>query len=280
MPTGFSTHAVGAVLVGFHDFARHGGQLRIGEPPFEPVVRPLEPDSKRVTVDRLQPLDPGVVVEDAALAGGGERLVQADQVALEEIQPVRPDLRIEDALDAVDVVVGGQFAPLALESGVRGEIDPGFDLDRIGAPFVGDLRQRGGGVGHDAHRPREIVVDVQRIENRADDGVRIDVAGRLRIESGFGDGERDVERLAHVGGSRGRCGAGHAGQGKKRQAQEHRTSGQWSFARREASSYTAPWIGCASLRRNLRGPGVAPKRVHLGHWQQVPIAALSLEETH
>ena len=199
--------AIGAVLVGVHDFARHRGEVHGREPPFEAVIRALEADAQRVAVDRLESLDLRVVVERAALARRRQHVVEADQVALEHVDPVRPNLGVEDALDAVDVVLGGQFAAFATERGVRCEINARLDPDRVRAPLVGHLRHCGGRVGHHADGPREVVVDVQRVDNRADDGRRIDVARDLRVEAGLGDRERDAQCLGHVRAMRRRCSA-------------------------------------------------------------------------
>ena len=119
---------------------------------------------------------------------------------IEDVQPVRPYLRIENPLDAVDVVLGGQLAPLALERRIGGEIDARLHLDRVDAAAVADLRHAVGGVRDHAHRAREIIVGVQRVEDRPADVERVRVADRLRIEARFGDRLRDVQSLGHVRG--------------------------------------------------------------------------------
>ena len=62
--------------------------------------------------------------------------------------------------------------------------------------------------GHEAHRPREVVVGVERIEDRSAHVERVGVVDRLRIEAVLRDRKCDVQRLGHVGGRR-RCGGMH-----------------------------------------------------------------------
>ncbi len=192
-------HAVRGVLVGVHHFARHRRELVRREPPLEAVVRPPESDLQREAVERAQAFERRVVVPRSALPGGGERFVEADEVALEEVEPVRAHLGIEDPLEAVDVVLGHELARLALEGRVGREANARPDLDRVRAALVGHLGQRRGSVGDHARRPREIIVDVERIEDAADDVERIGVVGRLRVESVLGDRKGDAQRLRHVG---------------------------------------------------------------------------------
>ena len=60
-------------------------------------------------------------------------------------------------------------------------MDAGLEPYRPSHAVGGDLRQRGGRVRHDPVRPREVVVGVRRIEYRAVDVIRVEVAARLRL---------------------------------------------------------------------------------------------------
>ena len=220
-------HPVRGVLVGVHHFARHRRELVRREPPLEAVVRPPEPDLQREAVERAQAFERRVVVPRSALARRGERLVEADEVALEEIEPVRAHLGIEDPLEAVDVVLGHELARPALEGRIGREANARPQLDRVGAALIGHVGQRGGGIGNHARRTREIIVDVERIENAADHVERIGVVGRLRVESVLGNGKGDAQRLRHVGRVRHRPRQGgdqDEGQAKERR---HRFTAAW-----------------------------------------------------
>ena len=108
-------------------------------------------------------------------------------------------LGIEHALHRVHVVGGRELPALSLEHRVVGEIDARPDADRP-RPAVGrDLRHARRRVRHELVRPREVVVPVERIEDRAIDAVRILVAGRLRVEARLRRRERDAQHLVRVG---------------------------------------------------------------------------------
>ena len=192
-------HPVRRILVGFDHLSRDCRELVRREPPLEAEVRPAEPDLQGEAVERAQPFEWCIVVPGAALPRGGERLVEADQVAFEHVEPIGAHLGIEDALEAVDVVLGGQLAPLALERRVGREESAGLHLDRVRAALIGDFRQRGRRIRDHPHGTREIVVDVQRIENAADHVERVQVVGGLRVEAVLGDRKGNAQRLRHVG---------------------------------------------------------------------------------
>ena len=151
------------------ELTRGGREEHVGEPVLERVVRFLETQAQRIAIERLQAFDLLVIVEAIRLARALERLVEPDQPMIEKIEPVRTYLGVEDALDREDIVFGGELPLLPLERRIFGEVDPGTDLDREGAPAVGDLRQAGRGVGNEPHRTREVIVRVERIEDRVAD---------------------------------------------------------------------------------------------------------------
>ena len=157
----------------FDDFARDRGEPVVAEPVLERVIGRLEANAQRVAVECLHAFDLRVVVEALALARALQGLVEADETAVEEIKPVRAHLRVEDALDAVDVILGDELALLALECGIVCEVDARPYFHRERAPAVGDLRHVVGGVGDETHRAGEIVVGVERIEDRVTDFERI-----------------------------------------------------------------------------------------------------------
>ncbi len=107
-------------------------------------------------------------------------------------------LRIEHALHPVHVVGGRQLPALALEHRIVGEVDAGPDADRPRLAVGRDVGHAHRGVRDELVRPREIVVLVERVEDRAIDAVRILVARRLRIEAGLGRGKRDAQHLVRV----------------------------------------------------------------------------------
>ena len=69
-------------------------------------------------------LDRRVVVELArSLRAASIDLVGADDLALQVPRERRADARIEQPLPRIDVIGGGQLAPLAVERRIVGEID-------------------------------------------------------------------------------------------------------------------------------------------------------------
>lgn len=49
--------------------------------------------------------------------------VKTDQLVLEQVDKKRPRFRVEDPLEAVDIVVRGELALLASKRGVAGKVD-------------------------------------------------------------------------------------------------------------------------------------------------------------
>src|SRR4030095_12003678 len=206
--------AVARVLVDGEHCAGGGAELTRGEPPLERVVRSVETYAQRVAVESLQTLDRRVVIEGARGAGPREHVVQANQVLFQQIEPIRANLGIDDPLDRIDVVVGGELARLAFERGVRGKVDAALALYRVGPALVGDYWQALGGVRDKTDGPREIIVRVKRFEDRPAHVERVRVIDGLRIEAVFGDRECNVERLGHVGSGRRRGETGEHQQGQ------------------------------------------------------------------
>ena len=137
---------------------------------------------------------------------------------------------------------------LPLERGIVGEVDARLHRDRPRHAVGGDLRQRGGGVRDDPVRPREVVVRVRRVEDRAVDVVRVDVAARLRIEAGFRRRKRDPQHLVGIG----RAGAAAA-----------RSSARQQRERRRAGARAARSCATAASRCRRRGSGFGVRRVAL-----------------
>jgi hypothetical protein len=191
-------HPPAGISVGVDHLARHRGkrgQREIGE---QFVVGKREFEAQRIAVHRPQPFDRRVVVELPGRARLRHDRVGADEPAVDRLQPVRTGARIEHPLDRKDVVGGGEFASLPAEHRIVGKIDAGPDANRPGRAVGRNLRQRLRRVGHQPVRARKVVVAVERIEDRPVDVVRVQVAGRLRIEPGFRDPDRDPQHLAGI----------------------------------------------------------------------------------
>ena len=196
-------HPAGAVRVGFDHFARdpRGGDGReVGQ---ELVVGEVELELQRVAVDRLQALDRRVVVELARLPGFRDDGLGADEAPVERLQRIRAHPRVEHALHPVHVVGGRQLPALPLEHRVVGEVDAGPDADRPGLAVGGNLGHAHRRVRHELVGACEIVVLVERVEDRAVDAVRVLVAGGLRIEARLRRGKRDAQHPVRVAPARG-----------------------------------------------------------------------------
>ncbi len=204
-------HATRAVALGRDDLPGHRRKGGRGEQVLERPVGIAELHLQRVAVERLQALDRRGVVEASGPSRLGEDRVESDEPVLEQVERVRAHLRIEDALDAVDVVLGGELALRVAERRMRREVDAASHLDRVRAAAVADQRQAVGRVGDEPGGTREVVVGVQRIEDRVAHPRRIGVVDRLRIEAVLGDGEghaqRARDRALRAGGAD-ECGGG------------------------------------------------------------------------
>ena len=165
------------------------------------VVLRREADLQRVLVGRLQPFDRRVVVEAAELAPALHQRIEPGDLALEQIEVRRLQLRVEEPLDGERVVGGDELAALAAESRIGREVDAWLHAKRVRQSVARHRGQRLRGVRIQLRRPREVVIVDEEIEDVAGEHPRVDVLEDRRIESAFGELEGDAQRLAHVGGS-------------------------------------------------------------------------------
>src|SRR5207244_5136601 len=172
--------AIRRVLVRLDHFTRDRGEPVVAQPVLERVVGRVEAYAQRVAIDRLQTFDLRVVVEAVGLARTLQGRVETDEPTIEEIEPIRAQLRIEDALDAVYIILRDELALPALERRIVGEVDAGPHLHRERAPAVGALRHALGRVGDEAQRAGHIVIGVERREARGADCEEIRSVDRLR----------------------------------------------------------------------------------------------------
>ena len=183
------------------DFARDRGGVRHREHVEEAQVGLLQADAQRVAIDDLEPRDRRVVVEFAGSSSAlRAHLVRADDLAFDQPQPRALDRRIEQALERIRLIGGGQLARLALERRVGREEDSSLQLENVGRAAVFDRRHRLERPRHELHRPRQVVVVQHRLVDVIDDAVGARVGGELRIEAHFRAGEDDAQRLRRVGG--------------------------------------------------------------------------------
>ncbi len=183
--------------VALHHLPGQRGRRRHGEHIGERVVGAREPDADRVAVRRLQSLDGPLVVEAPRFLRRVHGGVRPEDLALDEEEPLAAQLRVEQALDGIDVVVGRQFARLAAERGVRSEEDAGPQPEREGGALVAHLG-RPCRVADELRGPREEVVGEQGIEDRLRDAARGLVGFRRRVELRFRAGVGGAHDLARV----------------------------------------------------------------------------------
>ena len=187
-----------AVPVVLDHLARHRAVgVAAGEVVEEARPRPLQLELQRVAVQCAHALDRLVVVERALVL---ERVVaqrlQAQDALLAEGRVQRAlHRRVVEALERVDVVLGHQLAPPALEGRVIGEVGAGLEPDGPGAEVLGDLRHRRGRVGLELEGPRQVVVVVERVEDVGGDDARVQIAQLRRIEAGLRDQEGVAQDL-------------------------------------------------------------------------------------
>ena len=98
VPTGLAIARPPVVRVGLDHLARDRRRRLVGKYVGQVVVGILEADAQRVAVDRLEAGHLRVVVELAALLRRLGRLVQPDDLALDQEGPRRTDLRIDQPL--------------------------------------------------------------------------------------------------------------------------------------------------------------------------------------
>ena len=155
------------VEVGLDDLARHrADDRRVAEMVGEARARRGELELQRVAVERAHAGHVAVVVEGLAAERGQAQVVESEDLVFLDRRQVRAlPARIEDALDRVDVVGGDELAPLAAERGVVREIDARLDPDREDLEVVGDLGHGRRGRWPQAHRARQELVLVRRLED-------------------------------------------------------------------------------------------------------------------
>ena len=169
-----------------------------------------------------------VVVEAARPPRGVGERVEADEFAGDEERPRRAQCRIGKALERVGVVGGRELAPRAAKRRIRGEVDAPAQPDRPRPAVVLDGRQRLGRQRHDPRRAREVVVGVQRLEDRLDEREGVEVVDRRRVEARLAGRERLAHDLVHV-----RRREGGQRQERRGQRQHQRQHGTANAARRE-----------------------------------------------
>ena len=223
------------VAVSLDHLARDRGHRARAQVAEQDVIGLLQPDADRMPIDCREPLDRRVVIELAVLLRRVEHRIGADHLALQVPRKRRAHARVEQALPRVDVVGRRQLALLPAERGIVGEMDARPDADRPGTAAVLDRRQCGGRARHALVGPREIVEAVQGLEDGALHVVGIKIARRLRIESGFGDRERDAQR-------RGRRAAGVCARLRQRDARCQRRR---AHRREHAPAGHLPCHGCS-----------------------------------
>ena len=201
-PVGSGTHRVchhpgRRVAVRLDDLARHRrgrGKREVGQ---KLGVREVELELQRVAVDRLQAFDRCVVIELAGLPRLRQHAFRADEAPVEHMELCAAHARIEHALPRENVILCDQLALPAFERGIVGEVDAGLDPDCPRLAVGADLGQRHRRVRHQLHRPREMIVRVQRIEDHAVDPRAVEVR-RLRIVAAVREWERHPQHFVHV----------------------------------------------------------------------------------
>ena len=185
------------VAVGLDHLARDADGIRLAEGGREARPRRRQPELDRVAVERAQALDLGAIVErlllaQCALAQGVEA---EDAVLVERAVEGALGGRVVHALEREDVVVGHQFARLALERRVVGEEGAAPQAHRPGFEISRRLGHRLGRARHAPHRQGQGVVAHQALEDVGDDPVRIQVARLGGIEAGLGSFLEDAQDI-------------------------------------------------------------------------------------
>ena len=187
-----------SVAVELDHLARHRAvEVAAGQGLVEARSRLLEREAHRVAVERADAFDLLVVVERLLLVEGALAQLRQAEIAFRlHARPHRALVRrIGEALPRVDVVLGDELAPLALERRVVGEEDAGPDPRGPDAEVVGVLRHAVGGERLDLHRPRQVVVGVEALEDVRRQRARVQVVDLGRIEAGLGDLEGVAQDL-------------------------------------------------------------------------------------
>ena len=170
---GIGHRPAGRVAVSLDHLARNRRGLRGRERVEKRVVGFHELQLQRVAVERAHALDRPVVVEPARGLRLRDGIVDAHEAPAQQERVGRAHLRVDHALHRVHEVVRGQLALGPLERGIVREVDAFADADRPRLAVGGDRGQRLGDARDDLVRAREVVVLVQRLEDRRVDRVRV-----------------------------------------------------------------------------------------------------------
>ena len=163
--------------------ARHRERTPTRKPLEQRVVDASQPDFERVAVDGAQTLDRRVVVEARArLARGVDRRARTDDEVGQRRVAARLQVRVEPALERVDVIGGDELARLPLEHRIVAEPNAFSQTDRPAAAVVADLGQRRRRVWNHPHGVREVRILVKTLEDLLGDAHREKVADLLRVE--------------------------------------------------------------------------------------------------
>ncbi len=160
-------------------------------------------------IQRLQAGDRRIVIKFSCRLGLLHDRIETDDFSFDKVDGGRTIDRIDQALDAVDIVVRSQFAPYALECRVRCEMNALLDAKCVRLAAIGDLRHRFGSLRHQLRRACQVVVTQQRFEDRFHDPVRIQIRRQHRIETvvrRFKCHSHDLVRIGRIGSGRKRCG--------------------------------------------------------------------------
>jgi hypothetical protein len=121
---------VGAEIgsIGLDNLARDGRRVRYCKHVEEAQIGLREADAQRVAIEHLESGNRRVIVEFPRLGRPRAHLVRANDLALDQPQPRTFHGGIEQALQSVRLIGGGELARLALERWIRREENSGFSL--------------------------------------------------------------------------------------------------------------------------------------------------------
>jgi hypothetical protein len=143
VPTGVRAEVLAVCLL--HLARDRADDAAVGELVDEDVLGRLDPHLEGVLVQELDALDRRVVVELVVLARFRGRLLGTNDVRLDLGELSGAQLRVQHALQGVDVIRRDQLALLSLESGIVGEVDAGLDAQGVSEAVGADLGKGDGG---------------------------------------------------------------------------------------------------------------------------------------
>ncbi len=196
-------------------FTRDGAEPVVGHHIQEIVIGLVQRDAQRVAVYCPQSGHRCVVIEMPRFFGSPGKIVQTDNLALDEIGGWRTVLRVHQTLDRVDIVLCGQFMALALERSIGSEINALLDAEDISLAAVGDLRHRLCRQRNQLCRTSDIVIRQQRLKNRFADPDRVRIARVRQIEAIVGHLERHPHHFGRIGRTRSMGGPGQKHDGNQ-----------------------------------------------------------------